>query len=185
MFKRIDLRDGSKYVFSSEGFLTTLTKYCCKNEELEKTITFQFESDFLIDVFVVEEEIENCDAVNFTFEQDDPLYSSLNNLLGDDEICVIDDDLTREEKMKFIKIARDNNNIIVTIENRLKQNSIIDKFNVCVINMAYDGRSKIDQHGYDTKFRLKKFFRAVVQEFLIDKNDTNEAVPQKVYKNNI
>lgn len=182
MLKRIDLRDGSKYNFLCEGFLTSLTKYCCKNGELEKTITFQFESDFLIDAFIVAEEVENCDTVNFTFEQDDPLYNSLNNLLGDDEICLIDDDLTREEKMKFIKIARNNNNIIVTIENRLKQNSIIDKFNVCVINMAYDERSKIDQHGYDTKTRIKTFLSDITDEFSDEKINTKEIVKQKTYR---
>ena len=182
MLKRIDLRDGSKYNFLYEWFLTSLTKYCCKNGELEKTITFQFEFDFLIDAFIVAEEFENCDTVNFTFEQDDPLYNSLNNLLGDDEICLIDDDLTREEKMKFIKIARNNNNIIVTIENRLKQNSIIDKFNVCVINMAYDERSKIDQHGYDTKERIKTFLSDITDEFSDEKINTKEIVKQKTYR---
>lgn len=182
MFKKIDLKDGDKYIFSCKEFLTTLTKYCCKNQELEKTITFQFESDFLVSAWPALEEIEDCNTISFTFSQDDLLYNPLNHLLGDDKIVVIDDDLTREEKMKFVKIARDNTNIIVTIENRLRKNSIVDKFNICVINMTYDPRSKIDQHGYDTKVRLKRFLSDINALLFSEKKDNREIVKQKIYK---
>ena len=48
--------------------------------------------------------------------------------------------------------------------------------------MAYDGRSKIDQHGYDTKSRIKSFLSDINNEFSDEKRDTKEIVKQKTYR---
>jgi len=77
--------------------------------------------------------------------------------------------MTLEEKQKYMIIQRQKQDILVSFNNDLKEDSLTGKFIITVINIMRDGRSKIDQEGLDTKERLVKFFRAVENELLLNK----------------
>ena len=86
--------------------------------------------------------------------------------MGNDNDLIIDDDMTTEEKQKYMKIQRQGQNILVNFYNSLNNASITDKFIITIINIMRDGRSKIDREDLDTKERLAKFFRCVEKELL-------------------
>lgn len=186
MEKIIELENGSKYFITQDGCLNLVTKYCALDGVLQKTITFKAEFDFLIDAWTLDES-ESLDKVEFILEDKDPLYKPLLNLLGPDKKLIIDDDLTREDNKKFVVISKHDNKIKITFENKLGKNSLIQRFNVCIINIleSKDGRSKVDQKGYDTKYRVKKFFDEVCNKFLYEIPEITENTRQKLYKKDI
>ena len=182
MLKTLDLVDGDKYMFTQDDNLISVTKYCLNNNELEKTLTIQFCDDFAINAFVVNDEFDDNNYVTFEIKEGEPLYIPLSKFLGNNPRITIDDDLTRPEVMKFAQISRTNGSIFITIENQLKHNTIVDKYNICVINMMYDGRSKIDQHNYDTKARIRTCLRSICAEFLNEKVNEKVVAKQLTYK---
>lgn len=184
--KMIDLENGNKYSITQDGFLNMITKYCTLDGVLEKIITFKAEYDFLMEAWTFDE-VESLDQVEFLFDDKDLLYRPLLNLLGIDDNLIIDDDLTREDNKKIVVISKENNRVKITFENKLKEDLLIQKFDICVINIleSKDGRSKIDQKGYDTKYRLKKFFEEIYNGVLYGVTEINENKQQKIYKKDI
>lgn len=98
---------------------------------------------------------DDSNILIFEVDQNNPIYYPLLKLINN-KILLIDDDLTREEYKKYLLIEQKNNNIYISFNKNQTDNSFI--FNVTVINIAFDLRSKIDQQSLDTKIRLKSFF---------------------------
>lgn len=155
----------------------TINKGYMKNNQLLKTITFKKSYDFLIDGWAVSDKETN--VITYDFEEDDPLYRYLSNLLGEKNVFKIDDDIAFEDNKKVVEIRRNNNRIILSIINELNKVSLIDKFSVCIINsIQYDLRSKADQHKSDTKEKLINFFNEIENDLFNEKLEDKE----KVYK---
>lgn len=175
MEKIINMQNGDVILINSdlEGYDSTFTinKGYMENGEVKKVITFKRSCDFLIDGWMASNDETNI--LTYDFEEGDPLYDYLNNLIGVQGVLILDDDLTREENKKFVSIKKENKKIVLSILNNLNNNHSIDKFNVCLINtFQNDGRSKIDHNESDVREGLNKFFNDIQNDFL----------EQKVYK---
>lgn len=175
MEKTINMQNGDVILINGDldvynnAFI--INKGYMENGEVKKVITFKKSCDFLIDGWMVSNDETNI--LTYEFEESDPLYDYLNNLIEGQKIFILDDDLTREENKKFVSIKKENNKIVLSIVNNLNNNHSIDKFNVCVINtFQNDGRSKIDHNESDVRERLNKFFNDIQNDFL----------EQKIYK---
>lgn len=167
MEKKKILDDGNIIKLNSDGRRVIIDKGYIQNGEPLKVLTMSMTDDFGFEAFTFSDEETN--SVNFSIPQYDPLYKYLNALLDSNDDLVIDDDMTAEEKQKYMKIQKREQDILVNFYNNSKNASITDKFIITIINIMSDGRSKIDRDGLDTKERLVKFFRGVEKELLFDK----------------
>ena len=167
MEKKKILDDGNIIKLNNDGRRVIIDKGYIQNGEPSKILTMSMTDDFGFEAFTFSD--EETDSVNFSIPQYDPLYKHLNTLLDANDDLVIDDDMTAEEKQKYMKIQKHEQDISVDFYNGSKDASITDKFIITIINILRDGRSKIDRDGLDTKERLVKFFRGVEKELLFDK----------------
>lgn len=167
MEKKTILKDGNIIKLNNDERRVVIDKGYMQNGEPSKILTMAMTDDFGFEAFTFSD--EKTDSVNFSIPQYDPLYKHLNTLLGVNDDLVIDDDMTAEEKQKYMKIQKREQDISVDFYNGSKDASITDKFIITIINIMSDGRSKIDRDGLDTKERLLKFFGDVQKELLFDK----------------
>ena len=167
MEKKKILEDGNIIKLNNDERRVIIDKGYIQNGEPLKVLTMSMTDDFRFEAFTFSD--EETDSVNFSIPQYDPLYKHLNTLLNANDDLVIDDDMTAEEKQKYMKIQRQKQEILVNFYNGSKDASITDKFVITIINIMRDGRSKIDRDGLDTKERLVKFFRGVKKDLLFDK----------------
>lgn len=172
MQKIIELEDSSKIKIICEGDIILVQKGFIDDDGNIKTISFSKRGDYLFEGYSLNDD----NKLDFEFDQNDPLYNHLNKLLKGDNQLIIDDDLTRELNKKIMTIYKKQDKIIVSIENNLNNPNFIEKFNICVINVAYDLRSKIDRQSIDTKERLNEFFDSIYMSFF------KELQPQKIKK---
>ena len=101
----------------------------------------------------------------FIFTIDDLIYLPLKHMLKGDESLVIEDDFTREDNIRYVEII---NGDIITVRFVDKKDDLIDRLSINIKNIMYDGRSKIDQRGLDTKDRIWRFYQELYQEFSKD-----------------
>ena len=167
MEKKKILDDGNIIKLNNDGRRVIIDKGYIQNGEPLKVLTMSMTDDFGFEAYTFSN--KETDGVNFSIPQYDPLYKHLNVLLGTNSDLIIDDDMTAEEKQKYMKIQKHEQDISVNFYNGSKDASITDKFIITIINIMSDGRSKIDRDGLDTKERLVKFFRGVEKELLFDK----------------
>ena len=167
MEKKKILEDGNIIKLNNDGRIVIIDKGYIQNGEPLKVLKMSMTDDFGFEAFTFSD--EETDSVSFSIPQYDPLYKHLNVLLGTHSDLIIDDDMTAEEKQKYMKIQKQEQDILVSFHNGSKDASITDKFIITIINIMRDGRSKIDREGLDTKERLVKFFRGVEKELLFDK----------------
>lgn len=161
MQKIIELDSENKIRIIYEGDIFLIQKGSIDANGNVKTIEFTKQSDYNFNGFTFLDD----NKIEFEFEKNDPLYNHLNKLLREDNQLIIDDDLTREENKKIMTIYKQEDKIVISIENNLDKASFLDKFNICIINVAYDQRSKIDQQNLDTKERLNEFFNDIYINF--------------------
>ncbi len=135
-----------------------------ENGELEKNYTLNRTQDYCFDAMTFAD--DDVNELSFEYDENHPLYLPLLHLLNNEEKLIIDDDYTREEYQKYLIICKDDNKIILSFINNSNRISIsIDKFNIVIINIIRDLRSKIDQKNMDTKEKLTEFFREVNEIF--------------------
>ena len=169
MNKMLALEDGNIIKLNNDGRRVVIDKGYLQNGEPSKVLTMFMEDDFGFQAFTFLD--DETDSVEFQIPQYDPLYKHLNNLLGANDTLVIDDDLTAEENKKYMKIQKEKQDILVGFYNNVKDASITNKFNITIINIMSDGRSKIDRVGLDTKKKLVNFFRDVKIELLYNNKE--------------
>ena len=167
MEKKKILEDGNIIKLNNDGRSVIIDKGYIENGEPSKVLTMFMGDDFGFEAYTFSD--DETDSVNFPIPQYDSLYKHLKILLGAHNDLIIDDDMTAEEKQKYMKIQKQEQDILVSFHNGSKDASITDKFVITIINIMRDGRSKIDREGLDTKERLVKFFRGVEKELLFDK----------------
>ena len=172
MDKKIALEDGNIIKSNNDGRNMIINKGYLKNGEPEKILTMSMTDDFGFEAFTFSDEETN--SVNYSIPQYDPLYKHLNTLLGANDDLIIDDDMTAEEKQKYMKIQRQKQDILVSFYNDLEDTSTTNKFIITIINIMRDGRSKIDRDSLDTKEKLVEFFRDFEKELLLDKEKEEE-----------
>ena len=183
MEKRIHLENSDVIIFNINHSLNycdmvTINKGYFKDGDLDKTICFSMWDDFAFEAWCDED--EGFRNLNFCFEKTDPLYSHLEKLLGQDNELVIDDDDTRQDMKKIMRIYKTENDITISFENKLEILDITGKFHIFIKNIVTDYRSKIDCKGENTKIRLINFFRSIQNE--IFNTNLQMISDNKVYK---
>ena len=167
MEKKRILEDGNIIKLNNDERRVVIDKGYIQNGEPIKVLTMSMADDFGFEAYTFSN--EKTDEVNFSIPQYDPLYKHLNALLGTHSDLIIDDDMTAEEKQKYMKIQKHGQDISVDFYNGSEDDSIADRFIITIINIMRDGRSKIDRDGLETKERLVKFFRGAEKDLLFDK----------------
>lgn len=111
----------------------------------------------------------NCNEyrkLSYEFDLEHPLYFPFLHLLNNDSELIIDDDNTYELEKKYMRLYKENYNIILEFRNKLEDNKESIKYNnfsVFIKNIGPDCRSKIDCQYKDTKERLWRFFEESIQ----------------------
>jgi len=75
---------------------------------------------------------------------------------------------TKEENLKTMSIIREKERVLVRINNNKEysdRNLDLYQYNIFIKNILYDGRSKIDRQGLDTKDRLGVLFAEIRKTF--------------------
>ena len=100
--------------------------------------------------------------ISFTFDINHPYYMPFLHLLNGDDELIIDDDDTREDMLKYMKIAKENDIITLSFVNNkedMLHDTVSDKYRVFIKNIMGDGSSKLDKTlDNDVKKRLFRFF---------------------------
>lgn len=158
MKKEILLKNGNKIILSiDEGYCTnvvTIVKYYLEETRLVKSINLSIWDDISFSGYT-----KNLDdnLIEYEFDITDPIYFSLNNLLGKNEKLIIDDDNTGEKSKKYMIILKENHIIKIVFINKVNNYKMYDKFSVFIKNIGPDARSKIND--FNLKLRLIDFFR--------------------------
>ena len=173
MDKRLTLEDGNLININSEGGRIVIDRCYLENGEPSKVLTMSMGSDFGFEGFSFSDANLTSKDLSFSVPLYDPLYKHLCGLLQENDDLIIEDDLAREEKKKYLRVKKDSKGIVVTFNNDL-EDSLTDRFIITVINIVEDGRSIIDREGLDTKKRLITFFRNISKDLLLEKESEVE-----------
>ena len=117
--------------------------------------------------------LEETNVLTFEIDNENPLYKPFIKLINN-SFLLIDDDLTREPNKKFLMIERQLDKICIKFNKSNEDNSFI--FNITIINITFDLRSKIDQQNLNTKSKLLDFFKDLNDTFGYEINKTYEKV---------
>ena len=104
--------------------------------------------------------------VEFEFDEEHLLYFPLLHFLDEDDEIIIDDDNCSLFNKRILKIYKDYD--LIKMEFIDKTDSVFDNVHVFIKNICYDGRSKMDYFGLDTKERLNNFFDEAIDVILED-----------------
>ena len=136
----------------SEDFLNTGVDYRLHRSGDYTFTTYNFNNEDLHDR-----------EISFTFDINHPYYMPFLHLLNGDDELIIDDDDTREDMLKYMKIAKENDIITLSFVNNkedMLHDTVSDKYRVFIKSITRDGSSKLDRDlDNDVKKRLSKFFR--------------------------
>lgn len=163
MEKRIEISEDRVLRYRFINNFPVIEELFFENGELEKNYTLNRTQDYCFEAMTFAD--DDVNELSFEYDENHPLYLPLLHLLNNEEKLIIDDDYTREEYQKYLIISKDDNKIILSFINNSKRVDF-DKFNIVIINIIRDLRSKIDQKNMDTKERLTEFFREADKIFM-------------------
>lgn len=169
------------YIFGNSNGMQ-ISIYLFSGEDIIKTIDLYNGGAFGDFGFNLDDsDIENdkLDTNSFVIEKHNLLYNSFDNLLGDQEQLIIDDDFTQVSEAKFLQIRKEKEKIILEFHNHKNKMSSIDKFYVGIKNTLRDLRSKVDQQEVDTKSRLLIFFNEAFSVLKLYNPNTEHSVQLK------
>ncbi len=164
MNKSIALKDGSFINLNNEDGQFVIDKDFSQYGETIKLLTMTMGDDFEFEAYPFKDDDNN--NLNFSISTSDPLYDYIITILGEDESLKINDDLTEEEDQKYMEIKKRARDILFNFVNNLENVSSANKFDITIINIKEDERSKLDA---ETKEKIFKFFKAVRDEMLLGK----------------
>lgn len=133
--------------------------------QIEKYLCFHKSSDYSF----WGGQVDNYEKqqIEFTLGPDNLICAPLKNFLNGKKQINIDDDDTCEYNKRFMEIKDESKQLVVNILDNREETDKLDiyKLNVFIKNVLYDGRSKIDRYGLDTKDRLAQLFYEINKEF--------------------
>jgi len=165
-----------KFIYNDYAFLYEKGRLECavlnENKDIIKTMDFAIEGcfDFIFHAMNFSEE---TNLLTFEIDRENPIYIPLVKLINNDKL-LIDDDLTRESNKKYLLIEKYEDKVYVKFNKSKDDESFI--FDISVINIVFDLRSKVDQQNLDTKSRLLNFFNDLEVVFKSQKNKTYKKV---------
>lgn len=145
---------------------TNIREYFFENGMIQKSFTLNRWHDYGLNADLDEasiEELEETTKISFEFDTNHPLYIPLLHLCQGD--LTIEDDDTRLHN-KYLRIYRKDNKAYMDFVNEEENSDVLNKFSIFIKNIMYDGRSKIDREGKDTKDRLLFFFNEAANNIL-------------------
>jgi hypothetical protein len=105
--------------------------------------------------------------ISFDFDDSNPLYVPLLDLLGDEKELIIDDDNTYYENVKYMRIYQENKIVHIEFVNKVfhDYNKFdFDNFSIFVNGITPNDRSKLDCKDKKLKYRLQRFFMESITE---------------------
>lgn len=111
----------------------------------------------------VAEELSKYNKMQILINSDNLLYQGFLSFMGGDTKIIIQDDLGYNKFGKQVIISKNDENIELLFE--YKEQQCLNEFGIHIINVAYDGRSLIDQQGKDTKQRLYNLCNQLFKTF--------------------
>lgn len=111
MDRKKRLEDGNIIKLNNDGRSIMIDKGYIENGEPSKVLTMSMNDDFGFEAFTFSH--EETDSVDFQIPVYDPLYKHLKSFLGTSDSLIIDDDMTVEEKQKYMKIQKREKDILV------------------------------------------------------------------------
>lgn len=157
----IDINDNRKLSYAViQEFLCDyhIDESFYNGQELEKNYSFHRSSDYAFNAIFFAGDDSKLKTLSFSFDVDHPLYVPLLHLIDYDGELIIDDDDTREENKKYLKIYKKGDIIFLDFYNLLENDRSFERFNVFIKNITFDGRSKVDHQNKDTRKRLNEFY---------------------------
>ncbi len=157
----IDINDNRKLSYTViQDFLCDhhIDESFYNGQELEKSYSFHRSSDYAFNAIFFAGDDSKLKTLSFSFGVDHPLYTPLLHLIDYDGELIIDDDDTREENKKYLKIYKKGDIIFLDFYNLLENDRSFERFNVFIKNITIDGRSKVDHQNKDTRKRLNEFY---------------------------
>ena len=138
----------------------TITEYFLENGEVLKTYSLSQWDDYGLNGWTCDD--EEVHHLSFEFDMNHPLFFSFFHLLNYDDELIIDDDDTRDEYKRYLRVHRDKDRIFMDFIDEVDDSIYLsERFYVFIKNILHDGRSKIDRDYKDTKLRLVDFFKEV------------------------
>lgn len=170
MFKKIRNTNSQINIsVDNNNFVSNISieKAYLKDDSLDKTITLLKTDDMKFTAYK-QDLADYSDLVELEYEVtiEDKIYFALNRLLGNNDEMFIDDDFTRDEYRNYLIIKRKQNKIVFIFHDEDIQKLTFERFNVFIINIVSDGRSKIKD--INTKSRLLNFFKEASEILLSD-----------------
>ena len=170
MFKKIRNTNSQINIsVDNNNFVSNISieKAYLKDDSLDKTITLLKTDDMKFTAYK-QDLADYSDLVELEYEvtMEDKIYFALNRLLGNNDEMFIDDDFTRDEYRNYLIIKRKQNKIVFIFHDEDIQKLTFERFNVFIINIVSDGRSKIKD--INTKSRLLNFFKEASEILLSD-----------------
>ena len=170
MFKKIRNTNSQINIsVDNNNFVSNISieKAYLKDDSLDKTITLLKTDDMKFTAYK-QDLADYSDLVELEYEVtiEDKIYFALNRLLGNNDEMFIDDDFTRDEYRNYLIIKRKQNKIVFIFHDEDIQKLTFERFNVFIINIVFDGRSKIKD--INTKSRLLNFFKEASEILLSD-----------------
>lgn len=185
------------YRISAGTFIKTytITEGFLENRNVLKTYSLSKWDDYGLNGLSFED--EEVHHLSFEFDMNHPLFFPFFHLLNYDEELIIDDDDTRDEYKRYLRVHRDKDRIFMDFIDEVEDSSYFsERFHIFIKNILYDGRSKIDQKQKDTKLRLSAFFKEAhqvlteechqisIEEWMVRKHLGEEQHLKRVFKKN-
>jgi hypothetical protein len=127
------------------------------------TLSFYKDDDFAISGYNGKMNPATSGRLEIAINSGDLYFVPLRKFLRDDKIITIEDDMTPDSYGKKVTIALNDDVIKIVFE--YLEIDVCNEFGINIKNILYDGRSKIDQMGLDTKDRLHQLFADLYRMF--------------------
>lgn len=164
--------DGNKtieYVLREENIPMHIITYTTPENRIQR-IQFTKRDDYNIRAYhgVTFSDYIKSPSETIIFNKSNPLYIPLLHLLNGEDELIIEDDDTLEYNEKYLRIYKEEENIITKFIYNRYDNTDIERFNIFIKNINFDLRSKIDCSKKDTKDRLYFFFDELYNSLMKD-----------------
>ena len=161
--KKIVLKDGSVIIayFTDEAYCGSYVSIQKCYLEESKNFVFSMWDDFSFKAY--SKDRDSIQNMEFSINIDDPLYFPFANLLEYKNPIIIDDDDSYSELKRYMKIEKENYNVMVSFFNYSGEGYDQYKWKVFIKNICSDPRSKIKDNNI--KYSLINFFREIKEMF--------------------
>ena len=169
-----------------------IEEYFIEDDEINKTYKINIGDDSSFEGWINENisEKEKRTELSYDFDIYHPFYIPLNELLGEKEKLIIEDDETFGLNTKYMLVQREEDKIVLSFINTLENDEITTKFRTYLKDAGTDNLSKIGYYREDVKKRLNKFsdeiinsiYQKSLKEYLLEEKNKEDDEVKKYMK---